>query len=215
MFVGHYSASIVAKAVSPKTPLWLLLVAAQLVDIFWTSFVLLGIEKVRLDFSLLSNPLDLYFMPFTHSLAATFFWAVIAYVLVRLIPRLNLTVKQSFIIAAVVASHWLLDLIVHRHDLLVFDDIKVGLGLWNYPIIALIVEVMLVAASVIFLCTKSSFSYLYKRRVIVFALVLVILQISSMFRAIPNTVSLLVMTSFSIYIGIAIVGYFMDRKVKF
>ncbi len=29
MFIGHYSASFVAKAVAPKSPLWVLWVAAQ------------------------------------------------------------------------------------------------------------------------------------------------------------------------------------------
>jgi hypothetical protein len=32
-----------------------------------------------------------------------------------------------------VFSHWILDLIVHRPDLAIYDDtLKVGFGLWNY-----------------------------------------------------------------------------------
>lgn len=41
-------------------------------------------------------------------------------------------------------SHWLLDLLVHRPDLPLYDDtMKMGLGLWNYPAIALALEAML------------------------------------------------------------------------
>lgn len=39
-------------------------------------------------------------------------------------------------------SHWVLDLIVHRPDLPLFpdDSDKVGFGLWNYPLLAILIE---------------------------------------------------------------------------
>ncbi len=33
MFAGHYTSAFVAKAASPRTPLWILLLAAQFVDV--------------------------------------------------------------------------------------------------------------------------------------------------------------------------------------
>jgi hypothetical protein len=37
-------------------------------------------------------------------------------------------------VAAAVFSHWILDLVVHRPDLPLYDNAaKVGLGLWNFP----------------------------------------------------------------------------------
>lgn len=41
-------------------------------------------------------------------------------------------------------SHWVLDLLVHKADLPLYDDaMKLGLGLWNYPAIALALEALL------------------------------------------------------------------------
>ena len=48
MFVGHYGVSFAAKRFAPTTPLWVLFIAVQLLDVFWAPFILLGIEKVRI-----------------------------------------------------------------------------------------------------------------------------------------------------------------------
>lgn len=75
MFIGHYGPAIAIKAVRPAIPMWLLFTAVQLVDIAWAALVLLGIEKVRIVPGVTaSNPLDLYYMPHTHSFAAALLW---------------------------------------------------------------------------------------------------------------------------------------------
>src|SRR5713101_7304105 len=68
MFVGHYGVSFAAKKAEPSIPLWVLFLAVQLLDVLWAPFVLMGIENVRIvpGFTA-SNPLDLYYMPYTHS----------------------------------------------------------------------------------------------------------------------------------------------------
>jgi hypothetical protein len=48
MFVGHYGPSLVVKAAKASIPLWVLFLAVQLVDVFWSIFVLAGIEKARI-----------------------------------------------------------------------------------------------------------------------------------------------------------------------
>src|SRR5256886_13511425 len=69
MFVGHYGVSLAAKRGDRSIPLWVLFLAVQLLDVFWSLFVLLGVEKVRIVPGITaSNPLDLYYMPYTHSL---------------------------------------------------------------------------------------------------------------------------------------------------
>ena len=48
-----------------------------------------------------------------------------------------------------VLSHWLLDFLVHRPDLPLYDDAaKVGLGLWNRPALAFALEAGLLAVGV-------------------------------------------------------------------
>ena len=113
--------------------------AAQFVDVLWALFVLVGIEQLRIDPSLPSNPLDLYDMPWTHSLVGALFWARRR--LRRCARRLALERRSRRRWRVTVASHWLLDLLVHRPDLPLWPgSAKLGLGIWNYPVPALLLE---------------------------------------------------------------------------
>src|SRR5437773_7251770 len=86
MFVGHYGVSVAAKRGDRSIPLWTLFVAVQLLDVFWSLFVFFGVEKVRIVPGITaSNPLDLYYMPYTHSLVAALLWSLGAYVAYRAI----------------------------------------------------------------------------------------------------------------------------------
>src|SRR5258706_12569216 len=78
MFLGHYGVSFAAKKLEPELPLWLLFIAVQLLDVLWAPFVLLGVEKVRIvpGFTA-TNPLDLYYMPYTHGLIAALLWSAV------------------------------------------------------------------------------------------------------------------------------------------
>jgi len=131
MFVGHYGVGFAAKRVEPSIPLWLLFIAVQLLDVLWAPFVLLGIEKVRIvpGFTA-TNPLDLYYMPFTHGLVAALLWSCAGGLAYQILARR----MAGIVIGVAVFSHWVLDFIVHRPDLPLCDDsAKVGLGLWNAP----------------------------------------------------------------------------------
>jgi len=59
MFVGHYGPSFAAKAFGRRIPLWILFLAVQLLDVFWSIFVLMGIEKVRMH-QQVQNPMRKY-----------------------------------------------------------------------------------------------------------------------------------------------------------
>jgi hypothetical protein len=133
MFVGHYGPSFAIKAIRPAIPLWLVFIAVQLVDFAWAVLVLLGIEKVRIVPGITaSNPLDLYYMPYTQSLVAAVLWAVAAIVLCKPLCGVRNWSAAAWIGAAVF-SHWVLDWLVHRPDLPLYDDaMKVGLGIWNF-----------------------------------------------------------------------------------
>jgi hypothetical protein len=154
MFVGHYGPSFAATAIDRSIPLWGAFVAVQFVDVVWALLVLLGIEKVRIVPGITaSSPLDLYYMPYTHSLVAALLWAAAA----ALVYRLLLAPEgwsAAVVIGVAVFSHWILDLLVHRPDLPLYDDtLKVGLGIWNYPVAAFALE-----AAVLF-----GGMYLYRR----------------------------------------------------
>src|SRR6266436_3103892 len=88
MFVGHYGPSFAIKALRPAIPLWLLFIAVQLVDVAWAVLILLGVEKVRIVPGITaSNPLDLYYMPYTHSLVAAIFWSCAAGIVYQFAAR--------------------------------------------------------------------------------------------------------------------------------
>src|SRR6267142_2669080 len=144
MFVGHYGVSFAAKKAEPGVPLWVLFIAVQLLDVLWAPFVLLGIEKVRIVPGITaSNPLDLYYMPYTHSLLAAIGWSVVAFLAYRFVVRAD-PARAAAIVGLAVFSHWVLDFLVHRPDLPLYDNsAKVGLGLWNFPAVALGLEVVL------------------------------------------------------------------------
>ena len=142
MFIGHWAPAFVA-ATHPRAPrLGTLFVAAQLVDWGFFALLLAGAEKMRVVPGITAmNPLDLYHMPWTHSLLASAVWAAGFALLVWLVRRDWIS---AAIVAAVVLSHWLLDLLVHRPDLtLAGAPPKLGLGLWNYPAIEMPLELAL------------------------------------------------------------------------
>lgn len=133
MFIGHYAAALAAKASEPKAPLWTYVVGCQLLDFGWSGLVMAGVEKVRIDPTLPGSNLDLYYMPYTHSLPAAVLWSLGAALLAK--PVLKLGWSAAAMIGAVVFSHWLLDFLVHRPDLeLAPHAAKVGLAFWNYPL---------------------------------------------------------------------------------
>ncbi len=143
MFVGHYGVSFAAKRSAASVPLWVLFIAVQLLDVAWAALVLLGVEKVRIVPGITaSNPLDLYYMPYTHSLVAALLWSAGAFVVYRLaMPGGN---TSALVVAGAVFSHWVLDFVVHRPDLPLYDNsAKVGLGLWNLPALAFALEAAL------------------------------------------------------------------------
>jgi hypothetical protein len=139
MFIGHYAPAFAA-ATSPKSPrLGALFVAAQLVDIAFFSFLILGVEKMRmLPGATVMNGMDLYDMPWTHSLAGAIGWGLAFAIAVK---ALRGSWTAGLIGGGVVVSHWLIDLLVHRPDLTLAGSApKLGLGLWNHPWIEIPLE---------------------------------------------------------------------------
>ena len=144
MFVGHYAAAMAAKAIEPKAPMWTLAAASQLVDIGWSAFIITGVEHASVDPSLPGSTLVLDYMPWTHSLPAALAWSAGAALLVMVLLRLP--IWASVAVGLTVFSHWLLDLLVHRPDLALWPGgERVGLALWNYPVIEQAVEIGLIA----------------------------------------------------------------------
>src|SRR5437660_9889551 len=143
MFVGHYGVAFAVKTERNKIPLWVLFVSFPLVDFLLAPFVLLGIEKVRFVAVITAtNALDLYYMPYTHSLIGALFWSAVALAIYKIGWRNIASNSAALLVGFAVFSHWLLDLIVHRPDLAISDDgVQVAVGRASYRRIVLVLEV--------------------------------------------------------------------------
>ena len=139
MFIGHWAPAL-ALAARPKAPgLGTLFVAGQLVDWAFFGLLLTGTEAMRFRPGVsVMNPMDLYHMPYTHSLLGS---AVFAAAFGALVLGLTKSRAAGAIAALVVLSHWFMDLLVHVPDLtLAGSPPKLGLGLWNHPAIEMPLE---------------------------------------------------------------------------
>src|SRR5216684_1791164 len=178
MFVGHYGVSFAAKRGDRSIPLWVLFLAVQLLDVFWSIFVLLGVEKVRIvpGFTA-TNPLDLYYMPYTHSLDGAILWAIAAGAGYRVLRKAD-GWSAAVIVGAAVLSHWVLDLVVHRPDLPLYDNsLKVGFGLWNHPIAAFTLEIaFLFGGMYLYWAATEAISRVGRYGTAVFGLVMIAIQ---------------------------------------
>ena len=209
MFVGHYGVSFAAKKAEPGVPLWVLFIAVQLLDVLWAPFVLLGIEKVRIVPGITaSNPLDLYYMPYTHSLVAAIGWSVVAFLAYRLTVR-SAPTRAALIVGVAVFSHWVLDFLVHRPDLPLYDNTaKVGLGLWNLPAVALGLEALLLFGAM----------WLYVRHtarrtaMLAFGVVMLGIQAYVFFGPPPSSDKAAAGTAFASYVIFALVIRALERR---
>jgi hypothetical protein len=148
MFLGHIGVALAAKRAAPRTSLGTLVAASVWIDLVWPVLLLAGVERVRIDpGNTAVTPLDFEHYPFTHGAVAVAIGALAfgAAYLARTGYR-----RGAIVAAVLVASHWVLDAVVHRPDLpLVRDGAKVGLGLWENVPATFAVELGLLAAGLV------------------------------------------------------------------
>ncbi|HEV7706085.1 MAG TPA: hypothetical protein VGO46_17440 [Gemmatimonadaceae bacterium] len=210
MFVGHYGVSFAAKRIDRSIPLWVLFLAVQLLDVVWAPLILLGVEKVRIVPGLTAtNPLDLYYMPYTHSLVAALVWSVVGALAYQLLAHPAST-RSSIIVGAAVFSHWVLDFIVHTRDLPLYDNhAKVGLGLWNAPMFALALESLLLLGG-IWWCFRENLSR--AKGTFVFGVLMVALQTYIFFGPPPASDKAFAWTAIAGYVVLALVIWWLQDR---
>ena len=214
MFVGHYGVAFAVKTERNKIPLWVLFVAVQLLDFLWAPFVLLGVEKVHFVPGITAtNALDLYYMPYTHSLIGALFWSAVAFAIYKIGWRNIAPNSAALLVGFAVFSHWLLDLIVHRPDLAIYDDtMKVGFGLWNCRGIEFVLEIgILVFGAVLYL--KRNGVIARKIGIIIFVAVLVLIQTSNTFlRPPPSSDRAFAITALIFYTVFAVIAFLLEKR---
>jgi membrane-bound metal-dependent hydrolase YbcI (DUF457 family) len=147
MIAGHYGLAAGVKRWAPHLPLWALMLSTFLLDVVFIVFNIAGIEYL--------TPVDpahpdsygnaLIHAYYTHSLVGALLIAVIA----GWLASRRWGQRGGIVIATVVFSHWVLDLLVHRPDLpLLPGNVGnlplLGFGLWQVPVVSALLELTLV-----------------------------------------------------------------------
>jgi hypothetical protein len=216
MFVGHYGLAFAVKSERNQIPLWVLFVAVQLLDFLWAPFVLLGIEKVRMVPGITAtNSLDLYYMPYTHSLVGALIWSGAAFFIYKLVRGAKTSNAAALIVALAVFSHWVLDLIVHRPDLAIYDDVlKVGFGLWNQRGLEFALEAAILVGGVLIYLKRNS-SVARKAGITTFAVVLILIQVwNTVAGRRPTSDRTFAITALIFYTLFAGIAFLLEKRFK-
>lgn len=148
MIAGHFGLAAVVKSRERSVPLWALMLATAFLDVVFVPLYLAGIERIIPVPGTHGGYGDgIIHADYTHSLVGAVALAA-AFGLVAAIPWGR---RAGAVLGAVVFSHWLLDLVVHRMDLAILPGgagglPRLGFGLWEIPVAAAAVELALVAA---------------------------------------------------------------------
>lgn len=113
---GHFAIGFVAKHYTPRTPVFILLIAAYLIDILYFSFIIIGLDTI--DYS-----------PWSHSLLMALTWSIVITLFTFLITK---NFRLALILGIIVFSHWILDFLVWDNLSVAFNPTnKIGLGFYN------------------------------------------------------------------------------------
>jgi hypothetical protein len=147
LFLGHYGVALALKRAEPKLSLGTLFVAAQLLDLLWGIFLLLGWEHARIvPENTPLTQLEFWDYPISHSLVGALAWSIVAAACYYSWPTRDTTRhwQAAAIVGVAVFSHYPLDVLVHLPDLPIMgnNSPKLGLGLWNHPVATMVAELL-------------------------------------------------------------------------
>jgi hypothetical protein len=149
MFIGHFGVAFGAKKITPALSLGLFFIAVQFLDLLWPILILLHIEHAAIVPGITKmSPIDFTDYPISHSLLMSVIWGILFGSIFWLVKK---DFRSALILGLCVVSHWVLDIVVHRPDLPLYpgNSQKLGFGLWNYPVIEPVIEMLIFLAGFI------------------------------------------------------------------
>jgi hypothetical protein len=144
VIAGHFGLAAAVKSRVPAAPTWALMLATVWMDVVFTPMFFAGVETI-VPFE--GGKGEAYgavviHADWTHSLVG----ALLLAVSFGVVCGLPWGKKVGAVLGAVVFSHWLLDLPMHHHDLPILPGNAghLGFGLWSFPVVAALLELVIV-----------------------------------------------------------------------
>ncbi len=212
MFIGHFALGFGSKRLAPTVSLGALFLAGQWADLLWPMLVMAGVESFTIRPGITAaTPLDFQSYPYSHSLLALLVWGTLLALIYRLVSGSPL--RGAIVLGALVVSHWVLDLIVHRPDLPLAPGtgLRLGLGLWSSIPATLAVEFGLYAVGV-WLYWKATVARDRVGSVGFWALVtlLALVELANVFGPPPPSIGAVTVSAAAMWLLVAW-GYWVDK----
>ena len=148
MIAGHFGLAAAVKARTPSIPTWTLMLACQWLDVIFIPLFLTGVERIEAVAGTQAGAYggSIIYADYTHSLVG----AALLAALFGGLAALRYGRRAGLVLALVAASHWLLDLPMHRADLPILPGNaghlpRLGFGLWRSSVGSALLELALVA----------------------------------------------------------------------
>jgi hypothetical protein len=146
MGIGHVAAGLALSSAGRRVNAGLLIFAALLSDFLLGWFVLAGWESYRFPPGFASKHYMLFTFPWSHGLFPVLLWSVLLALAVWALLRQP---GAAFLVALAVASHFLLDGLVHIQGLPIAGGLTLGLGLWRHLPAELSIEAAMALAALV------------------------------------------------------------------
>jgi len=146
MIAGHFGFAAIVKSRETKVPLWSLMLATVWLDIIFIPLFMMKIETTQRVPGLSGGyGGNIIHADYTHSFLGALVLSAVFALLFG--PRWGKTC--GIVLGFVSFSHWLLDLVVHRHDMPLLPGNlghlpRLGFGLWQFPTASALTELVLV-----------------------------------------------------------------------
>jgi hypothetical protein len=146
MIAGHFGLAAGVKAHRPAVPLWALMLATQWLDVVFVPLFVAHVERIDvIGGGAPGYGNGIIHADYTHSLVG----AVVLSLVFALPAAWRWGRQAAVVLGAVVFSHWVLDLLVHRHDMPLLPGAPAGtplfgFGLWRWPLVTAAAELALV-----------------------------------------------------------------------
>ena len=220
MFLGHYGVAFALKRAEPKLSLGTLFVAAELLDLLWGIFVLLGWEHARIvPGNTAVTPLEFWDYPISHSLIGALAWSIVAAACYYSWPTRDTTRhwQAAALVGLAVFLHYPLDVLVHLPDLPITgnDSAKLGLGLWNHPVATMVAELLVFGLGLaVYLALRSKRYPVRSGRLAILVIVLLGTYFASIYGPLPPNMTAVAVSDIGFILVVAALAAWADRRVS-